>query len=48
MVDDDPGLLELAVHLRALGLIPRNGASARQQAWGGEQSSEISRGFHVR
>ncbi len=45
MVDDEPEPLELAVHLRALGLIPQNGVSVRQQAWGGGQPSKIS---HVR
>jgi len=34
MVEDEPELLELAVHLHALGLIPRNGVGVRRQAWG--------------
>jgi hypothetical protein len=47
MVDDDPEQPELGVRLRALGLLPQIGASARQQAWGGMQSSVIIRGLHV-
>ncbi len=47
MVDDNPKLLELAVRLQALGLLPQIGASARQQAWGGGQPSIIKCRFHV-
>src|SRR5216684_1973353 len=44
MVDDKIELLELAVYLCALELIPRSGVGVRQQAWGGGQPSNISCG----
>ncbi|KAH9996722.1 hypothetical protein BJV74DRAFT_283667 [Russula compacta] len=40
--------VELTVCFRTLVLLLQNGASARQQAWGGGQPSKILRGFHVR
>ncbi len=42
MVDDKIELLELAVYLRALELIPRSGVGVHQQAWGGGQPSNIA------
>ena len=48
MVDNDPELFDLVVHLQALKHCPHSSASACHQVWEGGQPSVIMCGLHAR